>query len=209
MIAMDMEESYFDMIYDVFQRSFLANFQPGQKALVMFMTVEMCERFLQYARKKLDQSEHAHLNVVKYNAGDSYDLFIDADVGVSTPGKAGTAIDIPGLVHFYVTTPISDDQLNEQIAGRPREQKLWDLTPRVWFFHCAGIPKHLKYLDARKEALGEIVKSFQTAMSRYVLRTKHASDPTTFARTSAVRGLKPFKFHKRSPSRLPRRRNRR
>lgn len=209
MIAMDMEESYFDMIYDVFQRSFLANFQPGQKALVMFMTVEMCERFLQYARKKLDQSEHAHLNVVKYNAGDSYDLFIDADVGVSTPGKAGTAIDIPGLVHFYVTTPISDDQLNEQIAGRPREQKLWDLTPRVWFFHCAGIPKHLKYLDARKEALGEIVKSFHTAMSRYVLRTKHASDPTTFTRTSAVRGLKPFKFHKRSPSRLPRRRNRR
>lgn len=209
MIAMDMEESYFDMIYDVFQRSFLANFQPGQKALVMFMTVEMCERFLQYARRKLDQSEHAHLNVVKYNAGDSYDLFIDADVGVSTPGKAGTAIDIPGLVHFYVTTPISDDQLNEQIAGRPREQKLWDLTPRVWFFHCAGIPKHLKYLDARKEALGEIVKSFHTAMSRYVLRTKHASDPTTFARTSAVRGLKPFKFHKRSPSRLPRRRNRR
>lgn len=209
MIAMDMEESYFDMIYDVLQRSYLANFQPGQKALVMFMTVEMCERFLQYARRKLDQSEHAHLNVVKYNAGDSYDLFMDADMGVSTPGKAGTAIDIPGLVHFFVTTPISDDQLNEQIAGRPREQKLWDLTPRVWFFHCAGIPKHLKYLDARKESLGEIVKSFQTAMSRYVLRTKHASDPTTFARTSAVRGLKPFKFHKRSPTRLPRRRNRR
>lgn len=209
MIAMDMEESYFDMIYDVLQRSYLANFQPGQKALVMFMTVEMCERFLQYARRKLDQSEHAHLNVVKYNAGDSYDLFMDADLGVSTPGKAGTAIDIPGLVHFFVTTPISDDQLNEQIAGRPREQKLWDLTPRVWFFHCAGIPKHLKYLDARKESLGEIVKSFQTAMSRYVLRTKHASDPTTFARTSAVRGLKPFKFHKRSPTRLPRRRNRR
>lgn len=208
-MKMDMEESYFDMVYDVMSRSFLKEFQAGQKALVMFVTVEMCERFLAYARKRLDASEHAHLMIVKYNAGDSYDTFMMADIGVSTPGKSGTAIDIPGLVHAYITPPISDDQLNEQIAGRPRETKQWDLTPKVWFFHCAAVPKHMKYLEDRRETLKDIVKSFTSALSNYVLRSKHATPPAAFASVASVRGLKPFKFHKSSPSRLPRRRKRR
>lgn len=208
-MKMDMEESYFDMVYDVMARSFLKDFQAGQKALVMFVTVEMCERFLAYARRRLDASEHAHLMIVKYNAGDSYDTFMMADIGVSTPGKSGTAIDIPGLVHAYITPPISDDQLNEQIAGRPRETKQWDLTPKVWFFHCAAVPKHMKYLDDRRDTLKEIVKSFTSALSNYVIRSKHASPPAAFASVASVRGFKPFKLRQTGPSRLPRRRNRR
>lgn len=210
MISMDVEISYFDMVYEVMERSFLAGFQAGQKALVMFVTVEMCERFLKYVRTRLDNSVYSHLMPVKYNAGDSYDAFMDADIGVSTPGKAGTAIDIPGLVHAYITPPISDDQLNEQIVGRPRATDRWGgITPKVWFFHCAGVPKHMTYLENRREALTPKVKSFQTAMSNYVIRNPNATAPTTFAPVSAVRGLKPFKFHKRSPARLPRRGKRR
>ena len=210
MISMDVEITYFDMVYEIMERSFLANFQGGQKALVMFVTVEMCERFLKYLRGRLDKSIHSHLMAVKYNAGDSYDAFMDADIGVSTPGKSGTAIDIPGLVHAYITPPISDDQLNEQIAGRPRATTQWEnLTPKVWFFHCAGVPKHMTYLENRRESLTPMVKSFQTAMSNYVIRNPNATAPTTYAPVSAVRGLKPFKFHKRSPARLPRRGKRR
>ncbi|MCU6405741.1 hypothetical protein KW817_22465, partial [Enterobacter quasiroggenkampii] len=174
LISENMHLSYADMVWDVIERTYLASYQPGQKVLVLFATVAMCEFFTEYVREKLAQSDKFHaLMVAKYNAGDSYDDFIQADFSISTPGKAGTAVDKPGLVHMYITTPVEDQQLNRQMAGRPRKilHNDWgELDPVVWLFHSLSIGKHCNYLNARQKSLSDSVLSFKIASSPYVVR---------------------------------------
>jgi len=203
------EESYAEMVWDLMQRTYFKTYEPGQKALVFFATVDMCQYFVEFIRQKLIMSEWDYLMVFKYNAGDSYDEFIAADIGVSTPGKAGTAIDIPGLMQAYVTIPIDDQQLNEQIAGRPRAQTRWAMDPKVWFLHCSDIPKHGVYLNSRKQSLGEKVKSFQIAFSPYVVRSNNANTSNSQFASTAVRGTNPRKLPRKGAKSVSRRRRRR
>ncbi|EGN9442556.1 hypothetical protein IS230_004497 [Salmonella enterica] len=190
LISENLHQSYADMVWDVIERTYLAGYQPGQKVLVLFATVAMCEFFTDYVREKLAQSDKFHaLMVAKYNAGDSYDDFIQADFSISTPGKAGTAVDKPGLVHMYITTPVEDQQLNRQMAGRPRKilHNDWgELDPVVWLFHSYSIPKHCNYLNARQKSLSDSVLSFKIATSPYIVRK---ADVTTAAANRANRAV--------------------
>lgn len=202
-------ESFFEMVWDMIQKSYLKNHQKGQKALVFFALVESCQMFKQFLDKKLKDAGW-DLVTAKYNAGDSYDEFIAADIGISTPGKAGTAIDIPGLVQVYVTIPIDDQQLNEQVAGRPRVDFKWGLTPKVWFLHALEVPKHMAYLQSRQTSLAGVVKSFMTAFSPYVIRKRfHATNPYANDASSSVSKSRPGKVSGKRTKRIPRRRGRR
>lgn len=167
-----LKEQYFDMVWDMLERGYLSGYQKGQRALVFFSLVKMCQDFKDYMQRKLKNSDYSvhKLGVAKYNAGDSLKKFLKADIGVSTPGKAGTAIDIPGLIFAVVSVAIDDKQFNEQIAGRPREQFQWDLTPKVCFLQVDTIQKHQRYLNSRYNALKDIVKSFNTVKSPYNLK---------------------------------------
>lgn len=210
LIKHKLDDSYFSMVFDILKRSYLDKYEPGQKALVFFSLVEMCVAFTKYVKHRLRNGDGPPgLTVAKYNAGDSYDEFIAADIGVSTPGKAGTAIDIPGLVVAIVTIAIDDRQLNEQIAGRPREVTKWDLTPKVFFLHCSEMPKHLQYLASRQESLKEVVKSFLTSFSPYVIRKTHASSSFSGSASTAVSRFKSIKPSRKGFTGLPGRRGRR
>lgn len=210
LIKHKLDDSYFSMVFDILKRSYLDKYEPGQKALVFFSLVEMCVAFTKYVKHRLRNGDGPPgLTVAKYNAGDSYDEFIAADIGVSTPGKAGTAIDIPGLVVAIVTIAIDDRQLNEQIAGRPREVTKWDLTPKVFFLHCSEMPKHLQYLASRQESLKEVVKSFLTSFSPYVIRKTHASSSFSGSAPTAVSRFKSIKPSRKGFTGLPGRRGRR
>lgn len=202
-------ESFAEMVWDLMTKTYLKNYEVGQKALVFFATVDMCAFFTEFLQRKLAETDWHYLQVFKYNAGDSYDDFIAADIGVSTPGKAGTAIDIPGLMHAFVTIPIDDQQLNEQIAGRPRSQTRWAGDPRVWFLHCNDIPKHGAYLSSRKKSLGEKVKSFQIAFSPYVIRSSNVNTSYSFASNNPVRRIELSKFSPKRSKGVSRRRRRR
>ncbi|QXO09473.1 hypothetical protein pEaSNUABM11_00049 [Erwinia phage pEa_SNUABM_11] len=202
-------ESMAEMVWDLMTKTYLKNYEVGQKALVFFATVDMCAFFTEFLQRKLAESDWHYLQPFKYNAGDSYDDFIAADIGVSTPGKAGTAIDIPGLMHAFVTIPIDDQQLNEQIAGRPRSQTRWEADPRVWFLHCNDIPKHGTYLGSRKNSLGPKVKSFQIAFSPYVIRSSHANTSYSYASNTPVSRIELSKFSPKRSKGVSRRRRRR
>lgn len=204
-----LEDGYFSMVYDILKRSYIDKYEPGQKALVFFALVDSCVAFVKYVKHRLRNESDKDFSVVKYNAGDSYDEFIAADIGVSTPGKAGTAIDIPGLVVAIVTIAIDDRQLNEQIAGRPREVTKWDLTPKVFFLHCSELQKHLQYLESRMRSLKEVVKSFMTSFAPYAIRKSNVS--TSFSSNAAAAVSKPHasKLPRGSLTGLSRRRGRR
>ena len=175
---------YFDMVWDLLERGWLANYQKGQKALVFFALIQACVDFKEYAERKLKEKKMT-MGVAKYNGGDSYDEFIKADLGVSTPRKAGTAIDIPGLVLAVVTIPIDDKQLNEQITGRPRADMKWGITPKVCFLHGLQISKHNRYLATRKESLKDIVKSFKIGHSNYEMVGGNDGGSSTIHRSNS------------------------
>ena len=201
--------SYCEMWYNLMERTFLENYEPGQKIIILFATVDMCEFYTNYVREKLStHPRFCDLMVSKYNGGDSYDDFIMAEIGVSTPNKAGTAIDKPGTVHMYVTTPIDDQQLNEQIAGRPRPV-IWDMNPKVWFGHCMNIPKHGAYLNSRMHSLKGKVLSFKVATSPYVVRKSYDNSSTSSRSRSPLRRLEFSKVSRKRAKGVSRGRRRR
>lgn len=213
LIKEGMHISYLEMVWDLIEKTFLKGYIPGQKTLILFSTIAMCEYATAFIRDKLDKSEQFNpLTVAKYNGGDSYDDFIEADFSVSTPGKAGTAIDKKGLVHMYITTSVEDQQLNEQMAGRPREVKLsqgWDIDPTVWLFHAINIPKHGGYLSSRQKSLTPVVKSFKIVMSPYVVRKSNDHSTASRRASSTVHRHDFSKFSRKHSPRLSRRRKRR
>lgn len=212
LIKENLHLEYANMIWDVVEKSFLKRYQPGQKCLILFATVAMCEFFTEYVKDKLSRDPVFHpLMVAKYNAGDSYDDFIQADFSISTPGKAGTAVDKPGLVHMYISTPVEDQQLNEQMAGRPRKilHNEWgEIDPTVWLFHAYNVPKHCNYLNARQKSLKDVVLSFRIATSPYVVRKSHAHSAAS-SRAAATLHRNDFRMFSRKHSKGVSRRRRR
>lgn len=213
LIKENLHLEYANMIWDVVEKSFLKRYQPGQKCLILFATVAMCEFFTEYVKDKLSRDPIFHaLMVSKYNAGDSYDDFIQADFSISTPGKAGTAVDKPGLVHMYISTPVEDQQLNEQMAGRPRKilHNEWgEIDPTVWLFHAYNVPKHCNYLNARQKSLKDVVLSFRIATSPYVVRKSHAHSAASSRATAALHRNDFSKFSRKHSKGVSRRRRRR
>ncbi|HHS7556445.1 TPA: hypothetical protein ACTPQ1_004739 [Salmonella enterica] len=213
LIKENLHITYGDMIWDIIEKTFLKNYQAGQKCLILFATVAMCEFFTEYVKDKLSRDPKFHmLMVAKYNAGDSYDDFIMADFSISTPGKAGTAVDKPGLVHMYISTPVEDQQLNEQMAGRPRKilHNEWgEIDPTVWLFHAYNVPKHCNYLNARQKSLRDVVLSFRIATSPYVVRKSHAHSAASSRANAALCRADLSKFSRKHSKGISRRRRRR
>lgn len=162
-----MLEDYFDMVYSIMVNGYLNSYQDGQRAIVFFSLVQTCTDFTEYVKRRLSEEDRPKLNVVRYVADDKYDDLMKADVAISTPGKAGTAIDLPGLVLALVTTAIDDRQLNEQIAGRPRKPTKWEMDPLVIFTHCRELTKHNRYLNSRMEALNLVAKKLSVVDTSY------------------------------------------
>ncbi len=160
------QDAYFDMIkelIDMFYKN--KNWEKGQRALMFFGSREMCTRFTEYAKLA-----YADLDVKRHIQGDNYDDFVKADIGVSTPGKSGTAVDIPGLILSIVTVCLSKEDKNLQILGRTRKVKDWDLSPRVIFLHCQQLVKHLVYLKRRRKMFRGKVQSFKILNSKYMIK---------------------------------------
>lgn len=157
---------YFEMVRDLLNMFYKnSKWEKGQRALVFFASREMCTRFTEYIK-----TVYPDLDVKRHIQGDDYDAFIKADLGISTPGKSGTAVDIPGLVLSIVTVCMSKEDKNLQILGRTREVKKWDIKPKAVFLHCQQLDKHVTYLRRRIKTFRGKVDSFRTLNSKFILR---------------------------------------
>lgn len=134
------KQRYFEMIEKIMQDFWKKDYQKGQKALVFFSLKKTCTDFQLWMKIR-----HTGMNVVRYIQGDNYEKFKECDIGISTYGKAGTAVDLKGLLLSIVTVPMSKDQANLQILGRTRVDRVWHKTPKVVFLHAKGITKHRRY----------------------------------------------------------------
>lgn len=151
------KQRYFEMIEQILVDMWKSKFEKGQKALVFFSLKKMCTEFRDWLA-----SRHPEMNVVRYIQGDNYLKFKQCDIGVSTYGKAGTAVDLKGLLLSIVTVPMSKDQANLQILGRTRVDRVWNRTPKVVFLHARGIHKHQRYDAERGKLFKGKVKNHHT-----------------------------------------------
>lgn len=166
-----MRDEYFDMVYELLVKSFFNKYEKGQRALVFFSLIQTCTDFTEYLKKRMVEDSQPNLKVVRYTGTDKYADLMDSEIAISTPGKAGTAVDLPKLTVALITTAIDDRQLNEQMAGRPRKLKDWpDRDPLVIYTHCSEIVKHHKYLEGRRNTLTPIVISVDVIHSDYRLQ---------------------------------------
>lgn len=136
-------KSYFKIIERLVYDRFVGRFEHGQKMLVFCATVDMCTRLTERLKRM-----HPDFNVVRYvgSLNDPYDELLESDIGVTTIGSGGTAIDIPNLRVSLMTTAIDSRQSNEQVLGRTRRLKDWpDIEPEFIYFVCQDIDQHVKY----------------------------------------------------------------
>ena len=146
-------QDYYELIDSIMQPWYFKDRLDGMKCLVFFGLVESCKDFAKWLDRK-----YPKLKVRTYNAGDNYDAAIKADVIVSTTGKAGTAIDIPGLLLTVLTVPVDKKSTNLQILGRGRKDQIWGRTPVMAYLVCRNISKHVHYHRQRMSLFKGCVK---------------------------------------------------
>lgn len=156
---------YLDIITSIIETEHLAKNEKGFKALVFAATIEMCTIIRNHFRKCFPT-----LQINKYTQGDSYDLLKSSDIGVSTVGSAGTAVDIKGLVFCLSTTAIDKKETNEQVLGRMRKiSDRPDITPVLMYMICKDIDKQCYYHEHKRKIFEGKVVSHITLESDFVL----------------------------------------
>lgn len=111
--------NYFAMIRVAVERYWNNRYKKeGDRCLVFFATVEMCEKFVKYI--KAFYPNHV---VNKFTEGDPYENLITSDLAVSTVISAGTAHDIAQLTAVIMSLVLRSSSSNWQVLGRLRDLK--------------------------------------------------------------------------------------
>lgn len=137
---------YLDMIGDVVENYFIPEYKPGRKMLIFCSLIETCQIVAEYLAKRFKDQ---HWKISKFTSGDPKEVIDTNDVTVSTLGKSGTALDIPGLIQVLMTVALSEPKANLQAKGRNRNLKskpgFEDVTPKFIYFVGQDIDKHRQY----------------------------------------------------------------
>lgn len=139
-------DQYLKIIDDASALLYFKDYIKGDKYGIYASTIDMCNEIVKHLRKK-----HKDLKIMKFTSGDSYDELMTCDIYVSTIGKSGTALDIPGLRAILLTIAIDSVQANIQLPGRLRELK--DRDVKFGWLYCENIPKHVQYSHNRKRTV--------------------------------------------------------
>lgn len=138
-------------------------YKPGKKLMFVASTIKMCE--------------HIRDRLVKSYPKYSCDLFIqgspkehlyERDIIIGTPGSVGTGVNVPNLSMIVMTTAIGSTQRSIQIAGRPREIKLYpEDSPRFVYFVNHENGAHMKYHEKRIGYMTQRIKGRKDIHTNY------------------------------------------
>lgn len=144
-------ESYLNMVEEYVRDGYDNRAEPGDKCIIYFATIAMCTLVTDRLKVKFP-----HRDVRRYVEKDPYENIIDAEIKVSTPISAGTALDMPGLISVLATPSIYSPVQNIQMLGRLRD--LEGKEVRYYYFYCKQIRKQVDYHMKRLELYQERTK---------------------------------------------------
>lgn len=151
--------AYFGIMKRWVDSAFKKNYQVGQKAMVFFATVEMCDLAAEYLRET-----YPEFTVTSYTAETPEEHLHTHDIVVSTPQSAGTGKDIKGLRTTLLTVAVGSQERNIQILGRLRDLKdrFPDVTPEFYYLVCLDIFKHIYYHRKKMDMFRGKVRSLKS-----------------------------------------------
>lgn len=142
---------YLDMIGDQVENWFAPIYQPGRRMLIFCAMVETCVSVVDYLRYRFKDKGW---NINKYTADDSKDVIDTSDITVSTLGKAGTGLDISGLLVVLMTNALSEPKANKQAKGRNRDLSkkpgFEGIVPKFLYFVAEDLQKPMQYHKEKK-----------------------------------------------------------
>lgn len=161
---------YLDMIGDQIEKYFVPIYEPGKKMLIFCSLVETCEQVAHYINERFKDKGW---QVSKFTAEDNKEIIDTNDITVSTLGKAGTALDISGLVVCLMTTALSEPKANKQAKGRLRnltkKPGFEHITPKFIYFVGKDISKHWAYHQNKKFLFRGLTKTMKEDYTNYVI----------------------------------------
>lgn len=141
------------VICPAINQHFIPAFKPGYKGLIFVSTVAMAQ-----ALTVALQSIYPQLNILEYVGSSDDAVLEEADIFISTPGKAGTGLDVKNLIFVMNTISLQSSVLNPQMIGRLR--KIDDKNV-VYVDVCdTNLSAHLRHSDVRKQGLKKMSASF-------------------------------------------------
>lgn len=148
--------AFLKMVGDIVEMMFVDKMVAGQKAMIFFYTVKMTEYATEYF-----QLRWPNLKAAKFTADNKLSEIEDPTVTfiLTTPGSAGTGIDIKYLAYVLNTVSISSEKLNLQIAGRLRELKDMDTT--FSYLYSSKIDKQANHHEVRTKQFEPIAATYQ------------------------------------------------
>lgn len=152
----ELKESYMNFIVSMMRMSYVKNRRgAGDKLIIFCASINFCTEVVSFLKKKFPEYD-----IRRYVEDDPYEDLMEPDIRVASLNKAGTAVDVPGLITTILTVAVKSSQSNIQGLGRLR--KLDDgFTPEFLYAVCEDIPKHLEYHEAKKTLLQERALSYR------------------------------------------------
>ena len=159
---------YLDMVGDIVEQNYLNIRKPGRRLLIFFSLINTCIDVVHYLNIRF---KDLNLKISKYTTGDNKEIIDTSDITVSTLGKAGTALDVSGLVTCIMMVALAEPKANKQAKGRLRDLSrktgFEDVTPRFLYGVGTDIPKHVEYHRSKIMLFEPYTTLHQTMMTGY------------------------------------------
>lgn len=143
---------YLDMIGDQVENWFLPLYEPGKKMLIFCALVDTCIDVAKYLSIRFKDQ---NWQISKFTAEDPKSVIDTNDITVSTLGKAGTALDVSGLVVCLMTNALAEPKANKQAKGRLRDLSkkpgFEHIVPKFLYFVATDLDKPLRYHLEKKQ----------------------------------------------------------
>lgn len=160
---------YLEMINAMIFRFYSEKTEPGDKLLVYAATIDMCTKIAESVEDRFPNKV-----VNRYVGEDNYENLMNSDIVITTPGSAGTGVDVKGLRVVIMTLAMKSSQKNYQIKGRLRE--LFDLTSTgevkdtvFYYLVCRDIPQQVEYHHFKQTRFRNRVKSHEDIDTDYLI----------------------------------------
>lgn len=153
-----------------FVQDYFMKIQEGDDKLALYAsTIDMCT----FLADQL-QDRFPDVSVSRYVGEDEYDNLMNNKQVVTTPGSAGTGVDIKGLRRVIMSLAMKSSQKNYQIKGRLRELFELDCNGEVkdtvfYYMVCRDIPQQMDYHNFKKQKFRGRVKSHEEIQTDYLL----------------------------------------
>lgn len=147
-------------IHKLIQRTYLERKREGDRILIYAASVDMVN-VLAEAMEILLPLE---IKIAAHTGDSKYETLLENDVIIATPNKAGTAVDIPGLITVISGHMTASLQKVVQMLGRLRE--IPGMETIYVQLVCKDIEKHQVYQRGNRFVLDARVKDYRTLIMK-------------------------------------------